>query len=328
MLSPESLSEIVDEEEVRPGRLVRILRHHVKGNQNKNRQTLFFFHGSMSSMLAFSSIYAPFMDSFDIVAYDAFGCGGSDKPLNSSAYTTTELVQDAMAIFDKYASNINVLIGHSYGTAQVARVCAHLQRNNRGNLIKGVVLLGSMDVVVPFKSLFQLPVFILNLLQSYLSKQFVQMALSKHADESLREQMLQQSGQNNMEVCKYFYLNFEWATSDEWKVIASYPLLLLQGEDDQITPMAGTFLPCERFSFRTFTLTTSLSLCLSVYVSVTDLLFDHISINQSKGAQKLRQMLLDASNVDGDNIHWFVIAKAGRYTHSISHPLYSLTQPC
>ena len=243
MISPELLSEIV-EEEVRPGRLVRILRHQVKGNQNKHRQTLFFFHGSMSSMLAFSSIYAPFMDSFDIVAYDALGCGRSDKPLNSSAYTTTELVQDAMAIFDKYASNINVLIGHSYGTAQVARVCAHLQRNNRENLIKGVVLLGSMDVVVPFKSLFQLPVFILNLLQSYLSKQFVQMALSKHADESLREQMLQQSGQNSMEVCKYFYLNFEWATSDEWKVIASYPLLLLQGEDDQITPMAGTFLTC------------------------------------------------------------------------------------
>ena len=193
-------------------------------------------------MLAFSSIYGPFMESFDIVSYDALGCGGSHKPLEYSAYATSELVQDAMSIFEKYSSTINVLVGHSYGTTQVARVCAHLQRENRGDSIKGVVLLGSMDVVVPFKMLFQLPVFILNMLQSYLSKQFVQMALSKHADESLREQMLHQSGQNSMEVCKYFYLNFEWASSEDWKVVALYPLLLLQGEDDQITPMAGNLI--------------------------------------------------------------------------------------
>ena len=263
MMSDELLSKIVNEE-VRPGRVVRILHHRVDGKTDKNRQTLFFFHGSMSSMLAFSSIYAPFIDSFDIVAYDALGCGGSDKPLDYSAYTTSELVKDAVAIFDKHSSSINLLIGHSYGTSQLAHVCAHLQRENRGDLIKGVVLLGSADVVVPSKTLFQLPVFVLNLLQSYLSKQFVQMALSKHADESLREQMLQQSGQNSMAVCKYFYLNFEWASSDDWKGLALYPLLLLQGEDDQITPMAGKILAIHTFLILLPTLSLSLSLSHSV----------------------------------------------------------------
>lgn len=42
-----------------------------------------------------------------------------------------------------------------------------------------------------------------------------------------------------MHVCKAFYQQFEWAVADHWRSVSQYPVLVCQGDDDNVTPMAG-----------------------------------------------------------------------------------------
>jgi pimeloyl-ACP methyl ester carboxylesterase len=42
-----------------------------------------------------------------------------------------------------------------------------------------------------------------------------------------------------MYVCKAFYQQFQWASRAHWEAVSSYPVLICQGDDDQITPLDG-----------------------------------------------------------------------------------------
>ena len=100
----------VSKEEIRPGRSVMVFNRLVPGND-----TVFFYHGSMATYKQFNDNLIPFFHDLttkNIVAYDAFGCGESDKPRDWNAYSTDELLKDAIAVFSKYSTSKNVLIGH------------------------------------------------------------------------------------------------------------------------------------------------------------------------------------------------------------------------
>ena len=42
-----------------------------------------------------------------------------------------------------------------------------------------------------------------------------------------------------MYVCKSFYQQFEWAVEEHWSAVSGYPVLICQGDEDQVTPMEG-----------------------------------------------------------------------------------------
>jgi pimeloyl-ACP methyl ester carboxylesterase len=111
------------------------------------------------------------------------------------------------------------------------------QKDETSPSIDGVCLLGSAETLSASKSLFYLPTFVLELLQPMLSSGFADLAFSPKSDPAVKHKALAYSGQNAMHVCKSFYMNFEWATADDWTALSTLPTLLISGEDDKLTPV-------------------------------------------------------------------------------------------
>lgn len=176
---------------------------HSKGAANvaAHDTTIFFIHGSMGSLTHFSDLIIAFEGRVNIVAYDTMGCGGSDKPHDGLEYSTKALTANAIEIFDLFCTAKNILVGHSYGTSQVARLCSHANKRQLDRVntsISGVVLLGTIDSLPKGGSsafsIFALPLFVLKPLQSWMSKAYVDMAFSAYSDPILKERALLMAG--------------------------------------------------------------------------------------------------------------------------------------
>jgi pimeloyl-ACP methyl ester carboxylesterase len=140
-----------------------------------------------------------------VVAYDAMGCGDSEKPSSNGEYSTDSLTANSIEIFEKYATAQNILVGHSYGTAQVARLCSHFRDQNAvipvvkaKRDIRGIVLLGTVDFTPkggpPALGIFSLPLFLLRPMQGWMSKSYINMAFSPNSNPALKERALLRAG--------------------------------------------------------------------------------------------------------------------------------------
>jgi|LauGreSBDMM110SN_4_FD.fasta_scaffold123310_3 pimeloyl-ACP methyl ester carboxylesterase len=58
---------------------------------------------------------------YNIVTYDHYGCGDSDKPYIKESYNTNSHLDDFYFLFNKYSTEKNIIVGHSYGTCIVTR---------------------------------------------------------------------------------------------------------------------------------------------------------------------------------------------------------------
>ena len=192
---------------------------------------------------------------YNIVTFDYYGCGDSDKPYHHDAYNTTNHHEDILAIYNKYHTTTNILIGHSYGTTQIARLLSKIDNttnatsnttsnttnattttsSNTTSNIKVILLGTAYQLPNGGHPIFKLPVCILSLLSSYLSSQFVKVAFSSNTSDDIKNISKSISGKNNMTVVKYFYTQFEWATSSDWEALKDIDVLILQGKDDLIT---------------------------------------------------------------------------------------------
>lgn len=177
--------------------------------QKSCETTFFFIHGSMGSLQQFDDIIALFKNKVNIVAYDVMGCGGSEKPTAEGLYSTKSLTSNSIEVFEKYATTKNVLIGHSYGTAQIARLCSHISRQRKDSdskdlpvrTISGVILLGTVDVLPESVTstvyrLFSLPIFLLSPMSGWMSRSYVGLAYSPLSNPSLKERALVRAGKS------------------------------------------------------------------------------------------------------------------------------------
>ncbi|EDO37216.1 predicted protein, partial [Nematostella vectensis] len=73
---------------------------------------------------------------YEVVAPDLLGHGGSSSPRDNAQYEFSELHQDVLCIFDRYARKRNILVGHSYGSSFCSLVSAQ-----RTRLVSKVVLI-------------------------------------------------------------------------------------------------------------------------------------------------------------------------------------------
>jgi pimeloyl-ACP methyl ester carboxylesterase len=177
--------------------------------QKSCETTFFFIHGSMGSLQQFDDIIAMFKNKVNIVAYDVMGCGGSEKPAAEGLYSTKSLTSNSIEVFEKYATTKNVLIGHSYGTAQIARLCSHISRQRKDSdskdlpvrTISGVILLGTVDVLPESVTstvcrLFSLPIFLLSPMSGWMSRSYVGLAYSPLSNPSLKERAIVRAGKS------------------------------------------------------------------------------------------------------------------------------------
>jgi pimeloyl-ACP methyl ester carboxylesterase len=278
-------SEFLHKVDIRNGRVISLLL--IKGNENLSSSrddspaspenfasdtTIFFYHGAMGSWRQFEDLIANYRGRYNIVAYDALGCGDSEKPADpllwpiyKSNYTMEELAQDAVEVFAVFANEKNILIGHSFGTAIIARVINSVNESLKtANTIRprslsteldslspravaphprivGSVLLGThMAMPLTRHPIFFLPVFVLDSIQSILSDQFVELAFSRKTSVELKEKCKKLSQGNKMHVAKAFYSQFTWASESDWTAVAQYPVCICQGQDDMLTPLDGS----------------------------------------------------------------------------------------
>jgi pimeloyl-ACP methyl ester carboxylesterase len=202
----------------------------------------------MASMSQFNDLIDYFRTKYNIVAFDMLGCGESSKPIDpffsfeESFYSTKNLLLDAEEIFNRYATSSNVLIGHSFGTSLVCKLINVLESKHatgKSVILCSVLLSTKLLFEGGPPSIFYLPVWVLDLMQDYLSRQFTLIAYSPTCDEAIIQRSRNTSNANKMYVCKAFYLNFVWANENEWRAMTNLPTLICQGNHDLITPCDG-----------------------------------------------------------------------------------------
>ena len=244
-LFEESLSQSI---EVRPGRNLYCRTLHLKHQHeqdgadipnettatNQRRIHILFVHGSM----AWSDQFEPLICSLGHTLlsrqqkdlpmltchlFDAFGCGKSrPKPsnFNASDVSERELANDLKAMCDRIRDSVGeggefFIVAHSYGTSQVVTMLGEASANIAVNgviMIAGAVGGGSSQVAIDGgHSIFRLPVFVLNLIQSKLTNEFLSAAYFG-TNMELRKYSGEKSNQNPMYIVKAFYRQTKWAT--------------------------------------------------------------------------------------------------------------------
>src|SRR5690348_2760615 len=102
--------------EIRPGRFISITTHQNHGSD----ATIFLFHGLGGNKNQWREQVNVLKENYSLIIPDLLGHGTSTKPKPThhyNPYTFTELEADLEAIFQKYATRNNIVIGHSYGGA-------------------------------------------------------------------------------------------------------------------------------------------------------------------------------------------------------------------
>jgi pimeloyl-ACP methyl ester carboxylesterase len=156
--------------EVRLGRRINIFTY--TPSTAKDITTLFFLPGSLACHQIDNKLMTYFIEKYprtvQVVAYDAYGLiflnhdfpphtysrntlqvgsGKSERPRDWDEYgnvighySTENLFLDTLEILQRYGTDRNVLIGHSFGSTQIARV--HHKAKGLIN-VSSVVLLGT-----------------------------------------------------------------------------------------------------------------------------------------------------------------------------------------
>ena len=239
--------------EIRPQRKINLVIYEPPNDAvlEADQKTIFFYHGSMSTYKHFSALIDHFKGIYRVVAYDALGCGHSEKPVDDwftseSLYSVNNLLLDAIEVFKRYSTKQNFLVGHSFGTTIVARIVQHFSKNDDTaessmafyRSIRGTILLATADhMPISRTNIFLLPLWVLELIHPWLSSGFADRAFSPAVDPEIKRQAMQFSGTNKMHVVKSFYTNIIWGDAEVWEALINTPALILQGVDDKITSL-------------------------------------------------------------------------------------------
>ena len=219
-----------------------------KGRGNKRTIQLVFVHGLCGTQSQFDmllsvlsaelSSHLPSFD-FDCILYDWMGCGQSHSSAKWSDYSQNETCADLQVILATQTdtSKPTVMIGHSYGPSMFL----HIKSPN----VIGYVFLSSAVRTPSLMHLdgghpiFQLPVFLLQCLQSTLNRAFVKDAV--HPDNTcVREMALLECKSNDMFMAKAYHSQTRWTTQQQLlNKVKKTPCLIIHGVDDKIISIAA-----------------------------------------------------------------------------------------
>ncbi len=111
--------------EVRPGRRLNI-QTHLKAHA---KTTAFLIHGAGGRGDQWRKQMPCLREKFNVIVPDMLGQGKSHQPeLNgTNPYTFSEFSADLKTIFQRYANDCNLILGHSYGGALAFSLAHHYQ---------------------------------------------------------------------------------------------------------------------------------------------------------------------------------------------------------
>lgn len=188
---------------------------------------IFFIHGLGGSadvwqyqLMFFSS------QGYEVVAFDLLGHGMSSAPDDQEMYVFPEMLNDILLIFDHYAKQRNVVVGHSYGCAFASSLC-----EKRHHAVKQLILIsgGGPKPLEPRQGLAAfLPVCGLTLLKYLTCYCFrTEQEGSSHLMELIRISALPRY------ILKYVLQGQRWEEGDRLFYRSLYsPALLIYGSKD------------------------------------------------------------------------------------------------
>lgn len=223
--------------EIRPGRTVRLL---TRESANPGGPTVVFVHGSCASLSQYLPVIIALVQQrgIGVVAYDWLGCGGSQKPDDWAAYNVEELHADLAAVWDLCVagkvSGRRYLVGHSFGTHLALRQALRLQK--AADPLDGLALLaGTLWMPDGGHPLFRLPVWVLRLLQSTMTRAFLAAAFASGTDQDLLNQEEAKCNENPMSMCKAYYRQLRSVPDVEIREV-QVATIVLHGTGDGLIP--------------------------------------------------------------------------------------------
>lgn len=214
--------------EILPGRIVNVV---LKKHPNKNKNTLFFFHGVGGRSAQWRYQIEYFAQDYNIVAMDYLGHGESLKPIAAS-YDFTSISADAQVVFQRYKTQNNFIVGHSYGGAIAVDIAA-----KQANITK-IVLLAPLPyrLRIPFRRLLYLPDIQLQFLRTILITPIYKRLLDSKTHTDLLITEMRSNLSNPIYVIKNTLLGIKDMPKIDLSLIQQ-PTLLLVSPIDPIIRM-------------------------------------------------------------------------------------------
>ncbi|QUD86202.1 alpha/beta fold hydrolase [Phenylobacterium montanum] len=236
--------------ELRPGRSVNLVVH--EGDERAD-VTVFLCHGAGGNKNQWRNQWRLLTGlGYRVVAWDFAGHGETRSPRHAPHYAGAELVEDYLAIIERYGARRNILIGHSYGSRLTLCVLLALSAAGRLHKIDRVMLLGAPP---PIRSMAAGPIAtwplpLLALIRPLLSRSFKRLAWHPSADPALVAYEERQARSNSLFMMKAL-MNQTAPLEASRLAELDLPILLLTGAADALTPPAGAealarFLPQAR----------------------------------------------------------------------------------
>lgn len=213
--------------EIRPGRSLKISIY----PNSSSQKTAFLLHGLGGREDQWKEQIAVLKDHYTLIIPHLLGHGESDKPTVGffNPYTFEEFNRDIQAIFERYQSEHNIVLGHSYGGALAAALALdHQDKINR------LILIDPMPcepATMPF--IYRLPVFMLECLRPQLDKAFQQMAFDPSASPDLLARESEAGKKNKLCVIKAMLTGMKTLPVLDIKQL-TVPTLIIIGEKDKV----------------------------------------------------------------------------------------------
>lgn len=218
--------------EIRPGRIVNITTY----NNPSSKATVFLIHGLGGRSQQWREQIKPLKEKYTLIIPDLLGHGKSDKPVSNTAnlYSFTEFDQDLHAIFNRFSSDKNIIIGHSYGGALATSLAIdHQDKVSKLVLICPVACTPSVKIPL----VYHLPVFMLEWLRPTLEKQFLRLAFDESTSSALIAEEAEASRANPMYVIKSIISGMKEIPQLDVTML-TIPTDIILGEHDEIVPPA------------------------------------------------------------------------------------------
>lgn len=213
--------------ELRPGRKLMI-----RTGGQANHATVFMIHGAGGRGEQWQNQVSALAPENRIIVPDLLGHGASPRPKHG--YHFSEIAADLEALFRKYKTKQNIIVGHSYGTAFALWLTAKFPEE-----VKRSVLIGAATLrAASGSSVWKLPVFILKMLQPKMSRSFADGAFHPSADQEFVARERAISDQNSLAMMKRLFRGMHYKGDRDLSQIRQ-PVLIINGEADRLTPVAA-----------------------------------------------------------------------------------------
>ncbi len=236
--------------EVRPGRSLNLVIH--EGGERADT-AIFLCHGAGGNKNQWRNQWRLLTGlGYRVIAWDFAGHGETRSPRRAGVYAGSELVEDYLAIIERYGAARNILVGHSYGSRLTLCVLLALQAQGRLSLVDRAMLLGAPPPIrtLGLGPIATWPLPVLVLMRPLLSRSFNRLAWHGSADPDLVRYEDRLTRSNTLFMMKA--LMTQTAPLDAAGLPdLDLPILLVAGSDDGLTPAAGAealarFLPQSR----------------------------------------------------------------------------------